>query len=171
MDSRKRKFGTLGLGRRVRARVDPEPDLADEDEFSDDSVQPDEPDAEDSQDISAEEPGNESEEDPVRTPASPSRRQHRTLSNKPGQSLSISATSGEEEEEDDDDDNDVIDTSAISFGALARAQASLRRKETATTRQSSNSSRDVERQQHPTREGGAGARKPRPVRTIKHAPQ
>ncbi|KAI0144868.1 hypothetical protein BJ166DRAFT_79310 [Pestalotiopsis sp. NC0098] len=93
----KRKFPFSGLQRRVRARKDePEPDdFADEQDYQSDSSQQEE----DDQDDDASD----------------------------GQSLSGSAMDEDEDdsESDDDDTEPAVAASQISFGALAKAQASL----------------------------------------------
>ncbi|KAK6220765.1 rRNA biogenesis protein rrp36 [Pestalotiopsis sp. IQ-011] len=94
----KRKFPSSGLQRRVRARKDePEPDdFADEQDYQSDSSQQEEDDRDDDEEDASD-----------------------------GEPLSGSAMDEDNSESGDDDAEPALAASQISFGALAKAQASL----------------------------------------------
>ncbi|PSS02454.1 hypothetical protein BD289DRAFT_478830 [Coniella lustricola] len=97
MDIRKRRLPSLGLERRVRARVEPEPDLND---FSENESGSDAPSEE-----NFEEPGADSD----------------AGSESQDEELGADASEGSSDEQEDVS----VDASKVSFGALAKAQAML----------------------------------------------
>ncbi|TWU77566.1 rRNA bioproteinsis protein rrp36 [Metarhizium rileyi] len=137
----KRKVVSLGLERRVRPRREdkwePEPESGDD--FSDDDGP-----AEDR--IGGPERDDDEEEE---------------------EEEEESGESGDSEPESEDDDTPKVDTASISFGALARAQASL----PASSRKPKPSSEaDQEAPSSSKKEHSKSARAPPPKRSSKHAP-
>ncbi|KAI1813982.1 hypothetical protein GGS20DRAFT_585996 [Poronia punctata] len=155
----KRKLPFDGLQRRVRARKEPEPEP---EEFSDDDPQAE---------------GNSEEEDDM----SDSQASEQSQSDSGSESGSEDESDEEEEEEEEEDPTSLV--AQVSFGALAKAQASLpniKRKKGATTT-TKNSKEDEEEDEeekakreaqpwlYPDTSSKSKPAKP-PKRSSKHAP-